>query len=94
MGNALLKRVNYSRAIIAGNALYFEQTFWDFSRYAQNFRRSPRMSKLVSENYEYNLVSIFEITLYMEPCFSSSYANINSTNHNNVDNEYCCSHKR
>jgi len=66
---ALLKQVNYSRAIIAGNALYFERTFWDFSRYAQNFRRSPRMSKLVSENYEYNLVSIFEITLYMVPWF-------------------------
>lgn len=30
--DALLKRINYSRSIIAGSALYFGQTFWDFSR--------------------------------------------------------------
>jgi len=46
---ALLKQVNYSRAIIAGNALYFERTFWDFSRYAQNFRPTISANVKVSQ---------------------------------------------
>jgi len=41
---ALLKRVNYSRTIIAGNALYFERTLRDFSRYAQKKNFRPTIS--------------------------------------------------
>lgn len=83
---ALLKQVNYSRAIIAGNALHFGQILRFLPIRSEfpidDFRQSQWELWI---QFRWNFRNHVAVS-----CFSPSYANINPTNYSkcNDDNEF------
>lgn len=88
---ALLKWVNYSRAIIAENSLYFERMFRDFFRYV--CPEFPTVDSRECQSQSVGITSIISLKFSKLRCsiifFADFfYVNINPINRCNDDNEF------